>query len=81
MNQVRRVEHDKAERPVAERHLPEVPDDVRLDFQGSPVAKHVRFLPTVHEHHIGMAAVKPEHAGTTTGVKNGFHASILLSTI
>lgn len=78
MNQVRRVEYHKAKRPVVERHLPEVPDDVRLDFQGSPVAKHVRFLPAVHEHHVRMAAVKPEHAGAAAGVKNGFHSPSFL---
>lgn len=69
---MRRIEHDKAKRPVAERHLPEVPDDVRLDFQEAPVAKRVRFLPAIHEHHVRMAAVKPEHAGAAAGVKNGF---------
>ena len=37
-------------------------DDIRLDFQSAPVAKRVCFLPAVHEHHVRMAAVKPEHA-------------------
>lgn len=81
MNQVGRIEHDKAERPVAEGHLPEVSDDVRLDFQGAPVAKSMGFIPLVHEHHVRMAAVKPEHSGAAAGVKHGFHAAILLSTI
>lgn len=73
VNQVRRVEHDKAKRPVAERHLPEVSDDIRLDFQSAPVAKRMGFLPAVHEHHVRMAAVKPEHAGAAAGIKHRLH--------
>lgn len=78
VNQVRRVEHDKAKRPVTERHGPEVSDDIRLDFQSAPVAKRVCFLPAVHEHHVRMAAVKPEHAGAAAGIKHRLHSPSFL---